>query len=202
MLAQVSEATAGIFDPDDGDAAAILGKFRADTEELLGRSFDPDSKTSITGRLEKLVTDAVGELLVGHQQQLARSLDPDVDGSPMARVVAQVAGIATRLGELSEALTARHATMTALERSAVKGQAYEEQVLEMVAEVAVGYGDVAEGCGRQTGAAGNQRGDIALQLDPVGVPNSGRYVVEVKDTRLSLRAALGEASKAMANREG
>ena len=198
----LTEAAEGIFDPEDGHAAGVLAKFRNDTEELLGRSFDPDSKTSIAARLEELLTGAVQELLADHRQSFARALDPDIDESPMSRLVRQVGGIARQVAELTQAVAARDATVLALERSAVKGQEYEELVADLVAGIAADFGDLADPCGRRSGSSGSYKGDVVVELNPDDVAGGvSRYVVEVKDTRLGLRAALGEATKALANRE-
>ena len=124
----LTSAAERVFDPEDGDAAAVMARFRTETEDLLGRSFDPESKTSIASRLEVLLATAVDELLAGHQDSFARALDPDMEGSPMSRLVKQVSGIAAQMAQFSEAVAVRKATVAALERSAVKGQAYEELV--------------------------------------------------------------------------
>lgn len=201
-VTSLTEAADSIFNPADGHAAAVLARFRTETEALLGRSFDPNSKTSIASGLEKLLTTAVGELLASHQRSFARALDPDVDDSPMGRLVRQVGGIAAQVAELSKAVAVRDAAAAALERSAVKGQAYEELVVDAVAAVAAGFGDVAEGCGRRSGSAGTNKGDVVVELCPDDVAGgAGRYVVEAKDSRLGLRAALAEADKARTNRE-
>ena len=198
----LTETTEGIFDPEVGRAAVVLTRFRAETEELLGRSFDPDSKTSIASRLEKLLTEAVRDLLADQGQTFAKALDPDVETSPMGRLVKQVGRIATEVGQLAQAVAARDAAVVALERSAVKGQAYEELIVDLVAGVAADFGDLAEPCGRRTGSSGNNKGDVTVELNPDDVTRGvGRYVVEVKDTRLGLRAVLDEATKARENRD-
>ena len=70
----------------------------------------------------------------------------------------------------------------------------------MVSQIAAGYGDIGEGCGRQPGVSGTLKGDMTVELDPANA-GPGRYVLEVKNTRSSLRAALAETAKAMANRD-
>lgn len=201
-VTSLTEAADAIFDPADGQAAAVLARFRGETEALLGRSFDPNSKGSIATSLEKLLTAAVGELLASHQRSFARALDPDLDDSPMGRLVRQVGGMAAQVAELSQAVAVREAATAVFERSAVKGQAYEELVVDAVAAVAAGFGDVAEPCGRRSGSAATNKGDVVVELCPDDVAGgAGRYVVEAKDTRLGLRAALAEANKARVNRE-
>jgi hypothetical protein len=138
-------------------------------------------------------------VLKEQQATLQRLLNPDTEDSPVARMLAatdsRLVPLADEVRRLREIVVANHATSAALERSAVKGQVFEDFIAQVVVDLASSSGDVGEAVGRASGRAGGRIGDIEVAC------GSARYVVEVKDRRITLPAALAEARAAMANRD-
>jgi hypothetical protein len=138
-------------------------------------------------------------------------LNPDSEDGPLAQVLGRVreqfAAVLDAVARLAEHVSADRAaaaaTRAALERSAIKGLEYEDQIAAVVTEVAAVHGDVAESVGRTTGLAGSKVGDVIVDLaSPTSDDGvAGRYVLEVKDRRLTLRATLNELTAAARNRE-
>ena len=80
--------------------------------------------------------------------------------------------------------------------------AFEDRVVVAVTAVTSERGDIAEAVGRLNGAAGRRVGDIVVQVDPTSIGGqSGVYVVECKDRRLTLKATLDELRRATENRD-
>jgi len=97
---------------------------------------------------------------------------------------------------------AKAAVSTAMERSAVKGEDYEQKVVQVVTGIAATRGDIAEGTGRTIGSTGGLVGDIIVAVDPATIRGArGIYVLECKDRKLSVRAILDELQEAAANRD-
>lgn len=121
----------------------------------------------------------------------------------MREQVNTVVDAVTRLGEqVSTERAASKAERAALERSAVKGQDYEELVAQTVTNLAATSGDDAEAVGRTSGSSGTRIGDIVVDIDPsLSGGASARYVLECKDRRLSLKALLAELRGAATNRD-
>jgi hypothetical protein len=91
---------------------------------------------------------------------------------------------------------ARVAGSIAWEKTAVKGQSYEEVVAGAVVRQAAVWEDIAERVGHQRGTTGRMTGDILVE-----VAGAGRYVVEAKDRRLPLKRALDELRAAVDTHE-
>lgn len=207
---EISDAASGLLDAETGALPGALAGFRAEVEQLLGETFDPDRRTSVVAKLEEVHRRAAEEQLRGFR----RLINPDAEDSPLGRwrdeivrtLKEQSGGILAELRALAEKVaveTAADAARTeALERSAAKGFTFEELLHGLVEPVATGHGDVAEPCGDRTGARGSKKGDEVVTLNPEdtrGLPAA--FVLEVKDRKLALRNILDELDLAMANRE-
>lgn len=101
-------------------------------------------------------------------------LNPDTEDGPLAQVVGRVreqfAAVLDAVGRLAEQVSADRAataaSRAALERSAVKGLACEDQGTELMSEVAAVHGDVAEAVGRTGGGTGSNVGDVIVDIAP------------------------------------
>ncbi|MDT0264338.1 hypothetical protein [Jatrophihabitans lederbergiae] len=185
------------------DTAVVENSFA--TLETQLRSLLDDTTTRVTGTTADLL---------GHPEHgisaTRRLLNPDADDSPLSRLLTgvrdQVATVLDAVGRLAEQITADKASATAtaiaLERSAVKGMAFEDQVVFAVTAITAERGDIAEAVGRLDGATGGRVGDIVVQVDPASIGGqAGGYVVECKDRRLTLKATLDELRRATENRD-
>lgn len=203
---RMTGTTADLLDHPEHGISATLGSWKADIASLLEQTFDPRYSDSAFGKLDTVLRDASERQLSATR----RLLNPDADDSPLSRLLTgvrdQVATVLDAVGRLAEQIATDKAsvaaTAIALERSAVKGMAFEDQVVIAVTAVTAERGDVAEAVGRLDGAAGGRVGDIVVQVDPASIGGqSGSYVIECKDRRLTLKATLDELRRAAENRD-
>jgi hypothetical protein len=203
---RVTGTTADLLGHPEHGISATLGLWKSDIASLLEQTFDPRYSDSAFGKLDTVLRDASERQLTATR----RLLNPDADDSPLSRLLTgvrdQVATVLDAVGRLAEQIAADKAsaaaTAIALERSAVKGMAFEGQVVVAVTAITAERGDVAEAVGRLDGAAGGRVGDVVVQVDPASIGGqSGSYVVECKDRRLTLKATLDELRRATENRD-
>lgn len=203
---RVTGTTEDLFGHPEHGISATLGSWKSDIASLLEKTFDPRFSDSAFGKLDTVLRDASDRQLIATR----RLLNPDADDSPLSRLLTgvrdQVATVLDAVGRLAEQIAADKAssaaTAIALERSAVKGIAFEDKVAVAVTAVAAERGDVAEAVGRLDGTVGGRVGDIVVHVDPASIGGqSGSYVVECKDRRLTLKATLDELGRAMENRD-
>lgn len=203
---RVTGTTADLLGHPEHGISATLGSWKSDIASLLEQTFDPRYSDSAFGKLDTVLRDASERQLTATR----RLLNPDADDSPLSRLLTgvrdQVATVLDAVGRLAEQIAtdkaSAAATAIALERSAVKGMAFEDHVVVTVTAVTAERGDIAEAVGRIDGAAGGRVGDIVVQVDPASIGGqSGGYVVECKDRRLTLKATLDELRRATENRD-
>ena len=202
----VSAATGDLLHHPTTGVTASLAQWRSNIESLMDSTFNPDRSTSAFGRLDQI-------LAAGNDDRLSatrRMLNPDAADSPMARLTAtmqnQISTVLQAVTLLSDEVAADSAAKTpvtsAMERSAVKGEDYEQKVVRLVTAIAAGRGDIAEGTGRTTGSTGGLVGDIIVEVDPATTRGGrGIYVLECKDRKLSVRPILDELQAAAENRD-
>lgn len=203
---RMTGTTADVLGHPEHGISATLGSWKADIASLLEQTFDPRYNDSAFGKLDTVLRDASERQLSATR----RLLNPEADDSPLSRLLTgvrdQIATVLDAVGRLAEQIATDKATAAAtaraLERSAVKGMAFEDQVVAAVTALAAERGDVAEPVGRFGGAGGGRVGDIVVQVDPASIGGqSGGYVLECKDRRLTLKATLGELRRAADNRD-
>ena len=190
---------------EDGDLRRALGEWLAEVEHSLGAAFDENSKTSVIAKLERVLEDARDTQVAS----MRRLLDPDADESPIARwryeivttLEKQLAGVTASLEALRQQLDLKAVQQEAMEKTAVKGFAFEETVLAALQGICQPLQDVPAYVGDLTGDRANKVGDILVALDATLVRGrEAAYVVECKDKKLSLKKALDELDEAIENR--
>lgn len=197
---QVAGTTNSVLTDPESGVHASLNNWKRDVTEALAAIFDPDRATSAIGKLDTVMQVATDRQLAATRHLL----NAENEDSPLFRlfsgVQAQIGLVLESVARVAEQVAADKAsvaaTALALERSAVKGIAFEERVAEVVTGLASTWGDVADGVGRSSGATGGRVGDVVVE-----VGSAGRYVLECKDRRLTLKATLAELRRAAANRE-
>jgi len=203
---RVAGTTSDLMDDPEHGLSATLLSWKTDVGALLEQTFDPQYSDSAFGKLDVILRDA-SERQVSATRRL---LNPDADDSPLSRLLTgvrdQIATVLDAVARLAEQVATDKATTTAtaaaLERSAVKGMAFEDQVVVAVVGLAAERGDSADAVGRLDGAGGGRVGDIVVQIDPsTNSGRSGTYVLECKDRRLSFKATMDELRRASDNRE-
>lgn len=203
---QVSTAASAVLNDPSHGVAASLHTWKREVDDLLDATFNPDRRGSAFGKLDDILTDAADKQL----GMTRRLLNPDSEDGPLGRVLGavreQVKVVLDAVARLSAQVAADRAATTStaatLERTAIKGLAFEDQVAEAVTGIAAQNGDVAEAVGRISGSTGGCVGDIVVDLRP-STPTApdGRYVLECKDRYLTLKSILDELSKAATNRD-
>jgi hypothetical protein len=204
--ARVTGTTTELLNDPERGICATLGSWKAEVSSLLEQTFDPQHSGSAVSKLDVVLRDASERQLSATR----RLLNPDAEDSPLSRLMAgvryQVATVLDAVARLAEQVAkdraSTAATAAAMERTAVKGMAFEDQVVAAVAALAAERGDAAEAVGRLGGAGGGRVGDIVVEIDPASNGGrSGAYVLECKDRRLSFKATMGELRQAADNRD-
>jgi hypothetical protein len=203
---QIAMLTANLLDEESGELTRAMKRFAGELDELLGDTFDENSKRSALGKLDRILNEAARSQV----QEVRKVVDPDNPDSPLGRHRAEIVKVVRdvedkltkAVGDVSEKIAVGKAQGELLEKTSSKGFAFEAAVHESVARIAEAHGDLAEQVGSATGAAGSRAGDEVVTLsleDTRGV--SARYVLEQKDRKLGLKATFEELDRAMANRE-
>ena len=202
----VSKLTENLLDEETGELTRALQQFRRQLDDLLGETFDEDSKKSALGKLDRILDEASKRQV----DAIKRVVDPDDPESPLGRHRQEIVKAVKDVGEslakavtdVSEKIAVTRVQAEMAEKSAGKGFVFEDVVHEAVSRVAGAHGDLAEQVGHLPGACGMKSGDevITLSLDDTrGV--CVRIVAEIKDRRLGQKSTFEELDRAMANRE-
>lgn len=205
----LASSTQQLLDPTTGALPTALRTFSAGFEALLGSHFDPDSRKSILGKFEVLMTKVAHEQAV----QISRMLDTNAPDSPLNRMRDEVTknlkaetGVVTaQLRDLGERFAAQEAAVAVrremTNKTTAKGFTFEDVVHELVAPLAAIHQDSAVQTGHDKGCDGTQRGDEVISLNPDDTRgHEANIVLECKDRKLSLKKILEELDEAMSNR--
>lgn len=193
----------------DGTLPASLDKHRDQLEQLLGSTFDPDSKSSVLSLFERALTDAK-VAMVGDVKALVSA---DGEASPLAllkrTLLRDLKDVVTEQGrivqeavrEVSEKIAISSAVAPVIAITTAKGFTYEDVVHARLEQIATHHGDLAEQTGKEPGMAGTNKGDEVVTLarsDTHGL--EARVVFEAKAQKLSSRKTQEELAAAIANR--
>lgn len=190
----------------DGAIPAVLASVKDEIAGILAETFDEDSRTSALARIDGVVSEAQMSLA----QAVRQDLDPDVAGSPMARVKKdivevvrdQVGTVVQAVQELGRDLARDAGRAEVRELTSAKGFSFEDLLEVGVGGLAAPHGDCAERIGTTTGAGGTQKGDLLVTLNAEDTGGAAvRFVIEAKDTRLTMPKARAALDAAMANHE-
>lgn len=192
---------------EDGTLNAALAGFKIELTGLIEQTFDADSKRSALSKLDATMSTSADKLV----KSIKGLLDPDADGSPLARYrqevvreIRQQSEATTKaVQELSERIAVRRAEADVIELGTAKGFTFEELLHETLMPITTPFEDVAERVGTATGATGSKVGDEVVTINAADVRGlDACYVLEAKDRRVSsLKKMLDEVADAMANRE-
>jgi hypothetical protein len=205
-VTRISNAAESLLDEQDGALPNALAAHRTELDQLLGDTFDPDSKRSVISLFEEV-------LVAAHQQQayaMQQLIATDGEDSPLARLKRDVVrDLCERLGEvrkdvadLSEKIAVTEAVAPVLELTTGKGFRFEDVLDACVSRIASAHGDVAEHVGTETGVAGTQKGDEIVTLNPDDASGyEARFALEAKSRKLTMRNTLKELDDALENRD-
>jgi hypothetical protein len=198
VLDAARQAFSEHFDPEHRSSmvARALDEFNQWRDGFL-RSFNPDFTDSHTARFLNQVNELLGPngML---ETRLRGVLDPDADGSALARLSRS---IDERFSELRDLLMQERGKQVEIERGTRKGFEYEDIIEETLRRSVRSSGCVVERTGRIKGDLGSETlvGDFVVTL-----PSNRKLVVEAKNAaRINLTGKdgiLAELDRAMANR--
>ena len=180
-----------------------MRKMLDDLDRSLGDTFDPESKSSVLGKFDELLSAGTTAI----KRDVYDMVDPGKPESPLGRLKNEISAEFKELHDTVELLRTQvvgaQASARIMELTAIKGRKFEEIVFEPLASFVALYDDAADLVGDSIGSGGNCKGDIVVTLNDSSAVRGhvgAGYVVEVKDKRLSLREALRELELAMENR--
>jgi hypothetical protein len=196
---EIARTATGLLDEDDGALAGTLISFSSQLGQLLGDTFDADSKSSVLASIEELVLATMKGLIT-----------PEIADSPIGRlktelvdtVQREVGDMAEELRRVTEHLGILDATEEVYEQTTGKGFDYEDLVDECVGTLAANYGDLAEVTGKQSGSNASHVGDEVVTLnrdDTHGL--EARFTLEMKNRALNMRKTMAELDEARCNRD-
>jgi hypothetical protein len=196
---EIARTSAGLLDAEDGALSGTLSSFHGELEQLLGDTFDADSKSSVLANIEHLVLSTMKGLIT-----------PEIADSPIGRLKTElvetmqreVGEIADEVRRVTDHLGILDATDDVYEQTTAKGFDYEDLVDECVATLASGYGDLAEVTAQERGSTASRVGDEVVTLnreDTHGV--EARFTLEMKNRPLNIRKTLAELDEARCNRD-
>jgi hypothetical protein len=87
------------------------------------------------------------------------------------------------------------------ERGTGKGRTFEQQVFDLIDEMALARGDVAHHVGDLPSASGGKRGDIVVEIDAAAGASKGRVAFDAKDEKLSKNRAWEALNASLAERD-
>lgn len=205
-IESIGEITESLLDAEDGALSGTLDDHRAALEELLGATFDPNSKKSVLALFEAVMRESAE----AQQASVRKLVSLDGDDSPLGRlkrelareVKDQLVEVKGDLKEISEKIAVTSAVAPVVALTSGKGFAFEDLVDVHLSQLASVHGDLAERTGHQLGSTASKKGDevISICRDDLGGCD-GRIAVEVKARSLGMRETMLELDAAMANRD-
>jgi len=196
---EIARTTTGLLDEDGGALTGTLTSFHAELEQLLGDTFDADSKSSVLATIEELVLGTMKGLIT-----------PEIADSPIGRlkselvdtVQREVGDMAEELRRVTEHLGILDATEEVYEQTTGKGFDYEDLVDECIGNLAANYGDLAEVTAKQSGSRASHVGDEVVTLNRDDTHGAeARFALEMKNRPLNMRKTMAELDEALCNRD-
>jgi hypothetical protein len=205
-VTRIAAATESLVAEDTGALTLALAGHRDGLEELLGDTFDPDSKRSVIAIFEQVIEAAQEAQVEGIRRLIATD---DEDG-PLGRLRHEITRhtnectreLRQEVQHLSERIAVKEAIAPVIAVTTGKGFTYEDAVHEAVARLASRHGDCAEQTGKVSGSAATQKGDEVVTLDADDTYGAeGSFVLEAKARKLNMRKTCEELDAALENRD-
>jgi hypothetical protein len=196
---EIARTSSELLDADEGALVGTLSSFHAELSQLLGDTFDADSKSSVLASIEQLVLGTMKGLVT-----------PEIADSPIGRLKAElvdtvqreVGEIADEVRRVTDHLGILSATDEVYEQTTGKGFDYEDLVDECVTTLAAGYGDLAEVTAKESGSRASHVGDEVVTLNRDDTHGAEAcFVLEVKNRPLNMRKTMAELDEALGNRD-
>jgi hypothetical protein len=183
---------------------AALAAFQVKVSESLSKEDAPVRKAimgAINDNMEKLKTD-FNTSLQNQKTDVANLLNPQHSTSPLGAFNVKFQAISDELQVLSGGVKALQITRNARETQAAKGTDLEDNLADVLSDVALGKRDIVSKTGTKKGRMGTQKGDIVVALDPVFTRSADLNIVwECKAKNVSIEEIRAEVHDGMANRQ-
>jgi hypothetical protein len=202
----IAGSMTSLLDDSEGALPAVLEAHRESLDDLLGTTFDPESKKSVLGAIDEMLAAARRD-----QAESIRSLvSIEGEDSPLQKlkraivhdVGELVQAVQTSFGELSDKIATQKGYEEAFDKSAAKGFDFEEVVHGKIGPIATIHGDLAERVGGEPGATGRKVGDEVVKVNREDT--NGReacFVIEAKKRKMPMKDILSELDEALENRQ-
>jgi len=190
---------------DDGELTGALQAHASSLEDLLGTTFDPDSKRSVLALFENVIATTHAE----QRKAVSQLFDTESEDGPLSalkrdftrELKEQIREVKNDLQGLSERIAVNEAIAPIIDITTSKGFTFEDVLAAQLDELASQHGDLAEQTGAVLGDAATKKGDAVVTLSRDDTPGGeGRVVFEAKTTRLNRRDTMKELEAAASNR--
>lgn len=184
----------------------ILNQHKSSLDEALSQFLDPGRSSSVQMQIQSLIKDSG----LNAQQAFSAVLN-DQNGpfatlrnlldSKIGNIEVKQVDILKDLSAISERLKMKETLEAAYQKSTSKGFDHEASILEIVEGIVSPLKDQLFDVSKEIGLRGTKKGDALVKLneDETNGLHTG-YVIEAKDQKLNLNAALKELELGMANR--
>jgi hypothetical protein len=208
------------------DLSGTLEEGSAEIAKHIAENFDVKRADSVQGEIKQMLVTAVehqqkelrtmltaedaSNPLVAAQMRSAKAMI-DAEDRHRQQIIElreshakESRALQTRVGDLTERFSAHLERNDGDERVAEaeaagtrKGFTFEERIFEAIEATASTRGDSAAHTGAEGAEGGGKKGDVLVELGAGEGPSTGRIIFEVKDKKLSKRAAWDELNDAM-----
>jgi Asp-tRNA(Asn)/Glu-tRNA(Gln) amidotransferase C subunit len=172
-------------------------------------NFDPAREDSFLGKFKSTIVNTSSEITAlldfSNTDSFAFKLSKEVEtyfgkSSPIIYGVQEVIkdhqkNITEELVKLREEIAKQQGIEGVMDKTAIKGFKFEEQLMEQLEEIAEPYGDNVIETGKQADASRSKKGDFIYELK-----EQHRIVVEAKDEAIGLKPMLKYLDEAMTTR--
>ncbi len=192
----------------DGDLAknldVALSNFQKKVDESLSKE-DAPVRVAILKDLSKTMKDLKEDFttsLNNQKSDVAKLLDPQDPTSPLRSFNEKFASITEDLTAITDGVKSLQITRVARETQSAKGTDLEENLADVLSEVALGKRDIVSKTGTKKGRMGTQKGDIVVALDPIFTRSAELNIVwECKAKNVGIEEIRTEVHEGMSNRQ-
>lgn len=170
-------------------------------ERDLAKTLDPDSASSIVGKLHAAIVGSVSK----EASKFVAALDLNDPKSAFAQFNTleekRQAKLEEQLTKIAADLQVRAAASAVRRKTTGKGVDFEDILEAYIADESRPRRDLVTRTSKTSGIDGNDTGDITIEIDKAQAHGPGlNVVVEAKDGQISFPALVRQVEKAMSNR--
>jgi hypothetical protein len=210
LISSLQEVMTSVISPDSTIGLPhVLKAWRTDFEKALNEEFDPNKTNSIINKFDSLIDqkrDEENNLVVDRLDfnKKDSAVNMLVEKINLA-ITTEIEKVETRFEDLSTALGIKDATKGVEKKLANRGNTFEKNFFDVVAEISRGWGDTADDPGQQKahGLEGNDEGDITVSLNTMDLHGESAlfvYECKLRANGISDLKALDELDKGIRNR--